>query len=476
MKKNILLLINGFGIEQKDSVEIYSDKVMPNMDKLTKTGIFGSISSKELDYADGYRYFSIGVNEPLTYSIINNSLSNDSYINNEIFKYIINDNKINKGKIHIICYLDSESTLYQLGAYIKSLVENTDAKIFIHLILRNKSLKSYKFIEKTINSLNYEYGVFVKVGIVSGERYLQSPIAAKDYIKMLVAESGEKWKEIGKKLDVLIDSKTIPADARTFAFDNGFGLSDNDSLLFFNYTKRNITSFTKELVAQKYKQINLSTIKFYSLFPVDCENLKVPNMYNYAVSSTYLLNSLKQINAKCLVMDKKDRCSNINYYLTGLRNTIDNDLRYMPTDNNFIYDSNSLINVINNSPQELIIINYELNDCKTIEEIIGRLHKIDTIIGVLYDYTKNSNFGLFISSLYGMEKELYNEKHVLCKVNFSVRVPVVIVDSYLNKKNYVFREGNIFDLSNTLLHNINAMHKDSGVVKKKSALSKMFFK
>lgn len=476
MKKNILLLINGFGIEQKDSVEIYSDKVMPNMDKLTKIGLFGSISNKQLDYADGYRYFSIGVNEPLTYSIINNSLSNDSYMNNEIFKYIINDNKINKGKIHILCYLDSESTLYQLGAYIKKIVENTDSKIFIHLILRSKSLKDYKSIEKTINSLNYEYGVFVKVGIVCGERYLETPIAAKDYIKMLVAESGEKWKEVGKKLDVLIDSKTVPTDARIFAFDNGFGLSDNDSLLFFNYTKRNITAFTKELVAQKYKQINLSTIKFYSLFPVDCENLKVPNMYNYAVSATYLLNSLKQINAKCLVMDRKERCGNINYYLTGLRNTIDNDLRYMPTDNNFIYDNNSLINVINNSPQELIIINYELNDCKTVEEIIGRLHKIDTIIGTLYEYTKNNNFGFVISSLYGMEKELYNEKHILCKVNFSVRVPVVIVDSYINKKNYVFREGNVFDLSNTLLYNINAMHKDSGVVKKKSALSKMFFK
>lgn len=476
MKKNILLLINGFGIEQKDSVEIYSDKVMPNMDKLTKMGLFGSISNKQLDYADGYRYFSIGVNEPLTYSIINNSLANDSYINNEIFKYIINDNKINKGKIHILCYLDSESTLYQLGAYIKKIVENTDSKIFIHLILRSKSLKDYKSIEKTINSLNYEYGVFVKVGIVCGERYLETPIAAKDYIKMLVAESGEKWKEVGKKLDVLIDSKTVPTDARIFAFDNGFGLSDNDSLLFFNYTKRNITAFTKELVAQKYKQINLSTIKFYSLFPVDCENLKVPNMYNYAVSATYLLNSLKQINAKCLVMDRKERCGNINYYLTGLRNTIDNDLRYMPTDNNFIYDNNSLINVINNSPQELIIINYELNDCKTVEEIIGRLHKIDTIIGTLYEYTKNNNFGFVISSLYGMEKELYNEKHILCKVNFSVRVPVVIVDSYINKKNYVFREGNVFDLSNTLLYNINAMHKDSGVVKKKSALSKMFFK
>jgi len=476
MKKNILLLINGFGIEQKDSVEIYSDKIMPNMDKLTKIGMFESLSSNELDYIDGYRRFSIGINEPLTYSVVNNSLANDSYMNNDILKYIINDNNKNNGKIHIICYLDNESTIYQLGNYIKYLVENTSSKIFIHLILKSRSLKNYRFIEKSINSLNYEYGVFVKVGIVCGEEYLKSQGAPKDFIKMLVAESGEKWKEINKKLDVLVDSKTKPIDARTFSFNGEFGLNDNDSLFFFNYTKVDITPFTKELIAQRYKQINLSTIKFYSLFPVESQNVKVPNMYDFAVSSTYLLNSLKNINAKCLVMDKKNKCQNINYYLTGLRNTIDNDLKYMPTDNNFIYDINSLLNVIKNSSQELIIINYELEDCKNVEEIQGRLYKIDTIIGALYEYTKENNFGLFISSLYGMEKELYNNKYELCKINFSVRVPVVIIDNYLNKNTFTLREGSVYDLSNTILYNINAKYKNTGLVKKKTALSKLFHK
>ena len=41
-------------------------------------------------------------------------------------------------------------------------------------------------------------------------------------------------------------------------------------------------------------------------------------MYNYAVASSYTLNSLKSINAKCLVFDLKDKCPFINYYLTGL--------------------------------------------------------------------------------------------------------------------------------------------------------------
>ena len=42
MKKNILLLINGFGIEQSDSINVYSETLMPNMDRLTKEKLFVS--------------------------------------------------------------------------------------------------------------------------------------------------------------------------------------------------------------------------------------------------------------------------------------------------------------------------------------------------------------------------------------------------------------------------------------------------
>ena len=56
MKKNILLLINGFGIEQADSVNVYDEKLMPNMDRLTKEKLFASLASKDLDYKDGKVY------------------------------------------------------------------------------------------------------------------------------------------------------------------------------------------------------------------------------------------------------------------------------------------------------------------------------------------------------------------------------------------------------------------------------------
>lgn len=473
MKKNILMFINGFGIEQKDSYNIYSEDLMPNMDKLIKIGMFGSISNNDLDYKTGYRKFSIGIGEDLSYSIVGNVLYDDSYKKNDVFKYLINDLNTNSKRLHIVCYWDSESTVSQLLIYIKEIMSKTKANIFVHLVLNQLSINDYKYIERDLNTLNYEYGNSVKLGIICGKN---SDPFSKEFVKMIIFEAGEKWSDIGKKIDVLNSTKTKPIDVRAFSLNSGYHLNDNDSILYFNYSNIDVTPFTTELINTKNLTFNLGTIKFYSLFPTISKNVNIPYLHNFGVSSTYTLNSLKSINAKCMVMAKKDYCQDINYYMTGLRGIYDNDLRYMPTDNGFIYDGSTLVNTINSLSQELIIINYEIDDAKTIEELKDRLSKIDTVLGYLYNYVNQNNVGLFISSLYGIEKEMYNSKHELCKINFSVRAPLLIIDKSINKNNYTLNTGTAYDLSNTVLKNINGTYGISGLLRKKSGLASIFYK
>ena len=226
---------------------------------------------------------------------------------------------------------------------------------------------------------------------------------------------------------------------------------------------------------QKYKSLDFNTIGFYSLFPVKSQK-KIPFMYNFAVSSTYALNSLKSINAKCIVLDKKMKCSYINYYLTGLRNTIDPDLKYFATDDDFIYDKDKLLTFLKERDQELTIINYDISECKLVDDIEEKLRKIDTIIGALDEYIKEISGTLFISSLYGIEKEMYNRKQELCRINFSVRVPLIVDDNNYKKNVYNLSEGNLYDLSNTIFKNIDNKFKGDSLIKKKSSLLSIFYK
>ena len=72
---------------------------------------------------------------------------------------------------------------------------------------------------------------------------------------------------------------------------------------------------------------------------------------------------------------------------------------------------------------------------------------------------------------------MYNEKHELCHINFSGKVPVIIVDDGIVSTKYNIAEGGtLHDLQDTLLKNINSDYKEEGLLKKKSALFSFLYK
>ena len=71
---------------------------------------------------------------------------------------------------------------------------------------------------------------------------------------------------------------------------------------------------------------------------------------------------------------------------------------------------------------------------------------------------------------------MYNEKHELCSINFSGKVPVILVDDGIVSTNYSLEQGKLHDLCDMILHNINSSYKESGLLKKKSALLSFLYK
>lgn len=476
MKRNVLLLINGFGIEQAGSYNIYTSSLMPNLDRYTKEGLFTSMECMELDYKSGYRNFSIGINKPLTYSIVENSISKLDYKNNNIFKHMLDTRNASGGKIHIFCFWENDKTIEHLFMFIKEMMINPDVQIVVHLILCQKSLYDYKNMSAVMTKLNYEYSNNLRISIVSGENNFNKTLTSRDIIKSLITDYGEKWKDTSKKISVLTQNRTAPCDARTFMLNEGFALEENDIIFFYNYNNIDIGHFRKDLGAQKYKTFNVDNLKIYSLFPVKCD-VQIPFMYNFALSSTYFANFIKEIGAKALVLDTKERCGYINYYLTGLRNNADVNVNYIPTDDNFIYDKDKIMALFTKYNHEFIILNYEIESCKSVEEMKERLKSIDEIIGVLGEYLVSNNGALFISSFYGIETELYNDRHELCKINFSTRVPLIVLDKSKSKRNDAILEGGLFDLAHTIYANINPNYKaNKGLIRKKPNFLSIFYK
>ena len=475
MKKSVLFLINGYGVEQNDSIEVYSKEIMPNLDNIITANYLVRLPNNFLDYKSAYRNFSMGIDKDLTHSLIERNISKGEATENQLMKYIINETIKKDSNLHIFAYIDCYSAFEELAFYVKDIKIKVKNKIFVHFILSQKSMFDYKDIENGITLFTYEMGSNVKVGIVTGEQNMNNLLSVKDIIKSYVTEMGEKWKDFSKKLNVFIQNKETPNIARTFAANYGYRLEENDQLLFFNYSNVSIDLFRNELFAQKFRKFDMNSLGFYSLFPIKC-SVQIPFMYNYALASNCFLNSLKSINARCLVMDKKDNCPIINYYLTGLRNSVDESLRYAPTDDGVIDEPERLVEALKRYDKELIIINSKIDDAKTVEELKGKLNKIDASIGAVYNYCVQNGYTFLVSSLYGMSRDMYNSKAELCKINLFSKVPLIISNCDLSLGDFSVDEGNLFDLSNTLLFIINNQYPNSGIFKKKSKLFSFLYK
>ena len=475
MKKNILLLINGFGVERADSYSVYSKELMPNMDRLTNERIFMTIPNNYYDYKSAYRELSMGIKNPLTYSLVDGHLNNLDYKENKLLKYMCSELVKHKSRLHIICYWDSDRTIEQLIPFVKEFQSQSNAKIFLHLVLCQKSVNEYKEIDRWFSNLAYEMGNNVKLGVITGENNFKDTLALKEIVKCFMTEFGEKWRDLKKKVEVLVQNKTNPGDVRTFSVNADYKLQDNDLIFLFNYSNVDISNFKKELPLQKFRSINYDSLQYYSLFPAKSDK-QIPFMYNFAVSSDNLQNTLKTVGVKCLVLDKKEKCPYINYFLCGLRNETFDELKFLPTDDGNVYDPVTMLEILKIYEKDIFIINYDLDNCKTLEEILDRLKKIDVVIGEIDKFARENNWGFFISSLYGIEKQMYNKKQEICKINFSGKVPVIISDNDINLTNYSTEEGGLFDLGNTVISNTNFEYKNTGLLKKKSALLSFLYK
>ena len=463
MKKTVLFLMNGFGIEQLDSYSIYNAKLMPNLDNYTKKYLFSSIATSSYNLVSGYRTFSTGSKNPLSSSLIDNYI--DKFETNQNFNFYLNSIK-EDSKIHLFLALDSEKCLEHIKSFLKFIRTKKQNKIFIHLVLTSDNIDSYKEIERLINKIMYEI-VDCKIGIIVGINLLNA-INLVGFMNMFQKEIGEKWREITKKISSLVSMKTEPKNVKEFFMNEGFKFDNNDSLFFFNYEHADLTNFIKEI-----SKIT-NNDNYFSMFPIS--GIKYP-MFAFPKSGISMNNSLAKINAKALILANSRNIKQINYYCCGLQNIVSPQISFAKTDNDLLLNQNLVKAIIKNSDYDLIIINFQIDSVKNVDELKNKLTKLDSILGYVHDFCIENKISLFISSLYGIQKEIPVDNFTRAFINFASKVPFIVIDPNFTKNNFMLGIGDITNMAHTIYTNINSNYNGGEVlIKKKNPLIKMLKK
>ena len=476
-KKTILFLINGFGMEKKESYSIYDEKLMPTFDSFTKKYLFSTIKSNVNNLYDGYRNISLDVNELYHYSVIDQEIEFKKIgINNTLLK-VKEDVETKKGNLHIFCLVDTSLKIVDhLQEFLKIVNPNRDKKIYLHCIISSSNIEDYNDLAKVFSKMNMELSEIAPIGLITGLSSIDNSTSQPNlnfYFRMFISKIGEKWQSFTQKFDVLAGTKVLPRDTKPFLVNTNFDLSINDTFMFLNYDAINLTNFINTLDGISFGETP-NQFSYYSLYKV-ISTKNIPYMYEITEAKNSIVINLEKIGATGLVFCQRDEVNVINYFANGLKNQASNVLTFTDVAP-YLENLELLIKTINQVKQDLIIFNLKIDDCRNTMELKNKLANIDKILNGLYENMNGSKYTLIISSLYGMSKVMMNEKEKVCQVIFSGKVPFIFIDDFITKREYLVEDGSINDLMKTVYKNIKKDSKYDSIVEKQNGLYKLFFK
>ena len=479
MKKTVLFLINGLGIEHKDSCDMYSKDVMPVMDQCSISEFFTTVDSKAFNYTTGYQILSTGNTDALSFPFVDKVVDENTWNQSPVYQSLSTAlQNPNSGKLHIFCFLDSVRISDHLKSFVTSL--NTNKTIFIHPIMTSPMMDGYKSIAKTLYKFNYESLPNMKLGVVFGKNLLLGEERLNEFNdlgRMLFRGSGERWKDTDQKIGSLQTFKILPNNAKAFCVNDGFGLATNDIILFYNYDEVDCSKFV-ELINNPpsffNSQVTPGTLAYYSLFPLQ-NTVSVQNIYGNVTSEYSMSGALKQIGAKALVLIDQENLATANYMINGLSPTGDGTVEYALTDSGLLFNQEQMKSVIENEKYQLIVINHRIDQYNDELSMKQAMTQIDQNLNFIKELCQDK-YSLVISSLFGVKKEILSATQKEELVDFSNTVPVIIVDSSYSKRNYSMGYGNLYTLLGTIIKLISPEAKVNSVLRKKGFLHKMLFK
>ena len=475
--KTILFLMNGFGIEGKDSYSVYDASIVPNIEYLRSRYLFQTLNTTNKSMYEGFRNISLEIGELYNYHVYNReSLNNNIFVNPN---YLDLKQKLEekKSKLHMFVFVDKSPMIVEnLKSFMKNINKDHDKKIFLHLVLTCSNYEDYPLIIDTLSKINIELNEDATIGLVFGlETMLNSnPVTELNFfLKMLISEVGEKWQSFSQKLDVSHKTKKAPTSMNPFVVNTGFSIENNDLCMIWNYDNIDITNFVNGIKAINYGAEKPNNIEFYSLFPITYST-QVPFILNYEVASKCLASNMKGLGFKTLVLTESKHVNVLNSYLNGLQNISNPDISYLSIDS-CMYDADSIVNIINTYPQEFIIFNYDITNVENIEALQDVLKKVDNVIGAIYKNTEKNSYSVIVTSLYGMEKTMPNAKGEICHVIYN-KVPIIYVDAFINRKSYLIDEGSVNGIFKVCYKTINKKYPGETLITKKNILYRLVFK
>ena len=487
-KVTMLMILDGFGLNENDKANAVKMANMPNWEKILKQNPNTTIKTSGLDVGlpEGQMgnsevgHTNIGAVRLIyqDFTRITKSIQDGDFFTIPELTNAIENCKKNNSKLHIIGLL-SDGGVHSHTRHLYAILELAKRKdfeeVYVHCFLdgRDTPPASAEGYIVDLEKIMAEKGVG-KIASICGRFYAMDRDKRWERTQVaynaIVKGEGEKSNSAVKAIEDSYQKETFDEFVKPILITNAENevttISKNDSVIFYNFRPDRARQITRALVDEEFDAFQSEKLNLYYVCFTEYDQ-SMPNVH-VAYKPEAIENTFGEYISKKgltqLRIAETEKYAHVTFFFNGGREVpyANEDRILIPSPKVETYDmqpemsavevTRNVVDAIKSRKYDAIILNYANPDMVghtgNLEATIKALEVLDNCIGEVVKEIENQNGHLIITADHGNAEQMIDyktgEPHTAHTTN---EVPLVLI----GKENIKLKTGRLCDLVPTML-------------------------
>ncbi|WP_425514957.1 2,3-bisphosphoglycerate-independent phosphoglycerate mutase [Crassaminicella profunda] len=489
-KPTILMILDGFGLNNSDYGNAIALAKTPNLDQYFENYPNNQVYASGLDVGlpDGQMgnsevgHLNIGAGRVVYQELtrITKATQDGDFFENPVFLEAIKNAKEHNSALHLWGLL-SDGGVHSHNTHLYALLELAKkhglTKVYVHSFLDGRDVppsSALKYVEALENKMT-EIGVG-KIATISGRYYAMDRDNRWERVNLaynaMVLGDGEKANSAKEAVENSYAKDEVDEFVKpTVIIENESpvgAVSENDSIIMFNFRPDRAREITRTFVDENFNGFERKN----GFFPVHyvCMTQYDASMPNVQVAypPQKLVNTLGEyvssLGLKQLRIAETEKYAHVTFFLSGgVEDPYAGEERALiPSPKVATYDlqpemsayevTEKLIDEINKNKHDLIIVNYANCDMVghtgSMDAAIKAVETVDECVGKIVDTTIHVGGQILLTADHGNADEMKDPEGNTITAHSTNPVPIILINA---PEEYGITEGKLADIAPTLL-------------------------
>ena len=483
-KPIVLTILDGYGLREEshgNAVKLANNEIFNLLwdnyphTQLEASGQLVGLPKGQMGNSEvGHMNIGAGriVYQPL--ELINKSIEDKDFFQNEELLKVIKHVKENKSKLHLMGLISDggvHSHINHLMALLEMCKEQKVENLYIHLFTDGRDVlpqSAYTYIKQVEDKLK-EIGIG-SIATIGGRYYGMDRDNNYDRLKKgydaIVNGIGETSLSIKEYIEdsyskEIIDEFFVPA-----VFDNTGMLNENDGIIAFNYRKDRLREILTAITNPNFNEMEVTrfnNVKTVTMMPV-VESVIAEHAFDDPKLTNILGEYIEKQGKSQIRIAETEKYAHVTFFFDGGKEVeYQNEKKVLiPSPKVATYDlkpemsvyevTDELLNELGNF--DLVILNFANGDMVghtgVLEAAIKAVESVDECIGKIYQKVQELGGIMIITADHGNCEEMLDENNNVLTAHTTNPVPFIVTN-----KNISLVPGKLGDIAPTILELMN---------------------